>query len=209
VTGRRDPRDIQPTPQDILPTYQRVGAAWAAARGKALVERPLLDRFLQIAPGRRILDLGCGAGDPIARALVARGCRVTGVDGARTMVDLFAANLPDERAIHADMRTLALGTRFDGILAFDSFFHLAPDDQRAMFKVFAAHAMPGAALLLTTGPDAGVVYGTVAGEAVYHASLAPAEYRALMAANGFREIEFRPEDPECTGHTWWLARAAD
>ena len=165
----------------------------------------MLGLFLAQCPGSRILDLGCGSGDPIALEFVRRGCRVTGVDGARSMVELFAANLPGERVVHHDMRTLALGERFDGIVAFDSFFHLKPDDQRAMFPVFAAHAAPGAALLLTTGPDAGEAYGTVEGEAVYHASLSPAEYRALFAAHGFREIAFRPEDPECDRHTVWIA----
>lgn len=197
-----------PLPQDILPTYEKVGPAWAARRDTSLWEAPLLDLFLRTASGPRILDLGCGSGVPIARELVRRGCSVTGVDGAAAMAALFAANLPQEKAVHADMRTLALG-RFDGIIAFDSFFHLSPDDQRAMFPVLAAHAAPGAALLLTTGPDAGIAYGTVEGEAVYHASLAPSEYRALFAANGFQEVAFRPEDPDCAGHTVWIARARD
>ncbi len=195
-----------PTPDDILPTYERRGPAWVAQRSKSLFERPVLDPFLAHCPGTHILDLGCGGGDPIAKEFVRRGYRVTGVDGARSMVDLFAANLPGERVVHADMRTLSLGERFHGIIAFDSYFHLEPDDQRAMFAVFAAHAAPGAALLLTTGPEAGVAYGTVEGEPVYHASLAPAEYRALFAAHGFTEIAFRPEDPECDYHTVWIAR---
>jgi hypothetical protein len=42
--------------------------------------------------------------------------------------------------IVADMRSLALDTRFDGILARDSYFFLTPDDQRRMSDVFARHA---------------------------------------------------------------------
>lgn len=196
----------RPRPDDILPTYERVGAAWAAQRDTSLFERGVLERFVAAAPGPAILDLGCGTGEPIARYLEGRGCRVTGVDGAATMVALFRRTLPQARAVHADMRTLALGERFDGILAFNSYFHLPPDDQRAMFAVFAAHAAPGAALLLTTGPAAGVAYGTVADMPVYHASLSPAEYRRLFAAHGFAEIAFLPQDPDCRGHTIWLAR---
>lgn len=166
----------------------------------------MLDLFLSHCPGRRLLDLGCGGGDPIAKEFVRRGYSVTGVDGARSMVALFAQNLPGERVVHHDMRTLALGERFDGIIAFDSYFHLKPDDQRAMFAVFRAHAAPGATLLLTTGPEAGEAWGTVEGEAVYHASLAPADYRSLFAAHGFSEIAFRPDDPDCDHHTIWIAR---
>src|SRR3712207_7171924 len=56
-------------------------------------------------------------------------------------------SFPDARWVVADMRTLRLGARFAGILAWDSFFHLRPDDQRAMFRTFRDHAAPGAALL--------------------------------------------------------------
>jgi hypothetical protein len=104
------------------------------------------------------------------------------------------------------MRGLALGRRFDGILAWDSFFHLTHDDQRAMFAVFAAHAAPGAALMFTSGPAHGIAMGQYAGEPLFHASLDPAEYTALLEAHRFQVVQFRPEDADCGGHSVWLAR---
>jgi len=159
------------------------------------------------APGLRVLDLGCGAGQPIAEWFTARGDHVTGVDGAAAMVAAFRVALPGVEVIEADMRGLDLGRRFDAILAFNSFFHLSPVDQRAMFPVFARHAAPGARLLLTTGPDAGEAIGRVGCSQVYHASLAPAEYLTLFDAHGFRVCWFRPEDPEFKGHSVWLAQS--
>jgi len=103
-------------------------------------------------------------------------------------------------------RLLDLGTPFDAILAWDSFFHLSPDDQRAMFAVFARHAAPGAALMFTSGPKAGESWGTTAGETVYRASLDPAEYDMLLITHGFKVLHYRPEDPDCDFHTTWLAR---
>ena len=38
------------------------------------------------------------------------------------------------------MRALSLKQTFQGILAWDSFFHLKPADQRKMFAVFRNHA---------------------------------------------------------------------
>ena len=199
------------TPEGILPTYERRGADWASARTKVLFEQAALDRFLGAMPGHRdrrprVLDLGCGSGEPIACYLAAKGCEVVGVDGAAAMVALFRKALPGHRAVHADMRALSLGERYDGIIAWDSYFHLCPDDQRAMFATFEAHAGAGAALLFTTGPDAGEATGSVAGEAVYHASLAPAQYRTLLARHGFDVLDYRPEDPDCDRHTVWLAK---
>ncbi len=192
-------------PEDILPTYERVGAAWAARRTRSLFERAALDRFRAAMPGHSVLDLGCGSGEPLATYLARCGACITGVDGAATMVSLFRRNLPGHEALHADMRPLFLGRRFHGLLAWDSFFHLAPDDQRAMFPVFAAHAEHGAALMFTSGPSAGEAIGSVEGEPVYHSSLSPSEYRQLLAQNGFDVLEYRPEDIECDRHTIWLA----
>jgi hypothetical protein len=104
------------------------------------------------------------------------------------------------------MRVLSLGRRFDGILAWDSFFHLSHDDQRRMFPVFRAHAASGAALLFTSGPAHGVAMGTLGGEPLYHASLDGAEYRALLAESGFAVVAHAVEDPTCGHRTIWLAQ---
>lgn len=106
------------------------------------------------------------------------------------------------------MRGLALGRRFDAILAWNSFFHLSPPDQRAMFLVFRAHAAPGAVLMFTSGPRAGEPIGEAGGQPVYHASLDPDEYRGLLASHAFEPIAFVAEDPACRGHTVWMACAA-
>src|SRR5690606_6212118 len=120
-----------------------------------------------------VLDIGCGPGVPIARYLVGKGHQVVGVDSSPEMVAMFQANLPGTEAKVADMRTLSLGRRFDGLIAWDSFFHLTPDDQRGMFPIFAAHAATGAPLMFTSGPALGEAIGTLEGEPLYHASLDP------------------------------------
>jgi hypothetical protein len=76
-----------------------------------------------------------------------------------------------------------------------------------MFPIFAAHAASGAALMFTSGPAHGEAIGTFEGEPLYHASLAPDEYVALLSANGFDVIEHVVEDQACGGHTVWLAKA--
>jgi trans-aconitate methyltransferase len=165
-----------------------------------------LARFLALLPpGGAVLDIGCGAGAPIGAAIVSAGHTLTGVDSSAPLLALAQARLPGATWIEGDMRSLALGRVFDGVIAWDSFFHLDHDDQRAMFVRFAAHAAPGAALMFTSGPAHGVAIGAYAGEALFHASLDPAEYRALLATNGFAVLAHVPEDPACGGRTVWLA----
>jgi hypothetical protein len=104
------------------------------------------------------------------------------------------------------MRTLALERTFHGILPWDSLFHLSPPDQRRMFPIFKQHAVPGTALMFTSGPSLGEQIGTFSGEPLYHASLASSEYRLLLHDNGFDVVTHVVEDPTCGLHTIWLER---
>lgn len=187
--------------------YERRARDYDRDRGRSLQERAWLDRFLEgVKPGGTVLDLGCGMGEPIASYVLGTGCMVIGVDTSPSLIAMCRARLPQGEWLVADMRTLDLGKRVAGLLAWDSFFHLTPDDQRQMFGVFAAHAAPGARLMFTSGPSEGESMGSYHGEPLYHASLDPAEYRSLLAAQGFEVDAFEPDDPACGGHTVWLVR---
>ena len=115
--------------------------------------------------------------------------------------------MPDQNWIVADMRSLALGQQFDGILAWDSFFHLRPSDQEAMFRIFAAHAAPSALLMFNAGPGRGEIVGSYRGDPLYHASLGASEYKALLESFGFELIEHSINDMAKGGRIFWLARA--
>jgi hypothetical protein len=121
------------------------------------------------------------------------------------MIGLCRARFPDSEWLVADMRELELGRRFDGVLAWDSFFHLGIADQREMFPRFAAHARRGAALMFTSGPAEGEAIGSWCDEPLYHASLGPAEYEHLLVTNGFAVRAYVAKDPQCGDHTVWLA----
>jgi SAM-dependent methyltransferase len=202
-------RRMDPSAACIIDLYERHARAWDGDRGRSLFERGWLDSFREVAgDGAPILDLGCGSGEPIARYLIECGHAITGVDSSPTLIELGAARFPAHHWIVCDMRHLALGARFGGILAWDSFFHLAPDDQRAMFSIFRAHAARSAALMFTSGPREGEAIGSYQGEPLYHASLDPTEYGMLLRANGFEMVRHIVEDATCGGHTIWLARSA-
>jgi SAM-dependent methyltransferase len=145
-------------------------------------------------------------GEPIGGFLIGQGRRVAGVDTSEGAIAMARSRFSEHDWSVADMRGLDLGRRFDGVLAWHSFFHLDHDAQRAMFEVFAAHAEPGAPLMFTSGPAHGEAIGEWRGEPLYHASLDPAEYRALLEASGFAVVRHVPEDPDCGGSTVWLAR---
>lgn len=193
--------------EKIIGIYNRHARLYAHDRGTALMEKAWLDRFLAgLGERPSILDIGCGSGDPMARYLIAEGARLTGVDSSPELLAMCRAKFPEQRWIEADMRTLSLGERYDGILAWDSFFHLSPDAQRRMFPVFRDHTTSGSNLMFTSGTSYEIAVGEYRGEPLYHASLDPAEYQELLVSNGFEVGAYVERDPLCGQHTIWLAR---
>ncbi len=191
----------------IRDVYDRQAEAYDRNRSRSFFEARWLTRFGDALPRKgKVLDLGCGAGQPIAAWLIAEGFTYTGVDFSDAMLKIARTRWPDGDWRTADMRTFDLGETFDGLVAWNSFFHLTPDEQRACLPQMAKHLSPGGRLLVTVGPEAGETSGTVAGETVYHASLSPAEYAALLEANNLTLTAFVAEDPGCQNHTVLMAR---
>jgi 2-polyprenyl-3-methyl-5-hydroxy-6-metoxy-1,4-benzoquinol methylase len=191
----------------VIDLYERHADDFDRDRSRSLQERAWLDEFLShVRPAGTVLDIGCGMGEPIARYVLKAGFRVVGIDSSPSLISRARARFPASEWLVADMRDVSLNRRFDGLLAWDSFFHLAIDDQRTMFPRFAAHAVRGAPVMFTSGSARGEAIGAYCGEPLYHASLAPVEYAKLLAANGFSLLAYRADDPECGGHTVWLAR---
>lgn len=194
-------------PDRIREHYQRHAHTFDAARSKALVERDWLDRFLLPLPkGGTVLDLGCGAGEPIDRYLIDRGVALTGVDIAPNMIALARTRFGRHRWIEGDMRTVAFeDDGFDGVIAWGSLFHLEHDAQAAMFPRIAGWLKRGGVLLFTTGHEHGEAIGSFADEPLYHASFDPDQYHGLLVRSGLTEIAHRLQDPACGDATVWLA----
>lgn len=193
--------------EEIASLYTRHAEQFDRVRKRDLLEQPYLDAALEaMAPAGQVLDLGCGAGEPIARYFIDRGHQVTGVDVAEPMIELSRSRFPEMTWLHQDMRTLELESKFNLIIAWDSFFHLEHDDQRDMFPIFARHGATDSLLLFTSGVTEGVAIGELFGDELFHSSLDAREYRERLEESGYTILIHRVEDPNCGGRTVWLAR---
>ncbi len=192
------------TTQDV---YERNARRFDAERSKELHERVWLDRFLSLTgEAGRVLDLGCGTGDPIAAYMTKRGFNVIGIDASAAMLAIARERFPAGDWRQGDMRHLDLPETFDGIIAWNSFFHLRQDEQRSVLRRLAEHLNPGGALMLTVGPRAGEVAGHVGDDPVYHSSLAPEEYEDALARLSLDIVRFTKEDPDCGQQSVLLAQ---
>ncbi|WP_238160384.1 class I SAM-dependent methyltransferase [Pigmentiphaga sp. H8] len=193
---------------NVIALYREHAAAFEKNRNHELIERAWLNRFLELLPGFQpdVLDIGCGSGAPMARYLIQNGCRVTGVDTSLPLLARARESFPEQRWIAADMRQMPVTGSFHGLLAWHSFFHLSPEDQRPMFATFRRLAAPGAVLMFTSGTRLGEAIGQFEGKPLYHGSLDTSEYQELLRANGFAVVRYVEEDVTCGGATIWVAK---
>ena len=94
------------------------------------------------------------------------------------------------------MRSLDLGRRFGGIVAWDSFFHLTADEQRALIPRLAGHLAPGRRLALHRRPATPARPGaaSAARRSATRASRPPATPRRSRRAASF-SAAFSPRIP--------------
>jgi SAM-dependent methyltransferase len=127
-----------------------------------LTQRLALAPWLRVAPGMRVLDVGCGVGR-WSRLLAARGAQVTGVDLSPTMIAqatrrTAAAGLsPRCRFLVQDSSALDVGEEFDLVLGVTVLQHiLDPDALRAAVRRMARHVVrSGRMVLLEAAPTCG------------------------------------------------------
>jgi hypothetical protein len=197
---------MEGTANRIVSHYERHALAWDADRRAASwIDKPHIERFLSVlAKGATVLDLGCGAVLRLRSTWLLRAFASLAWTAPRR--SFRYAEPGCQEWVVGDMRSLTPGRRFDGILAWDSFFHLRHDDQRTMFSIFALHAAPAAILMFNAGFGHGEAVGSYRGDPLYHASLDASEYVSLLTNCGFELIEHSINDPAKGGRIFWLAR---
>ena len=116
---------------------------------------------LDLGPGARVLDVGCGPGRH-ANALAARGFEVVGVDISERFIALARQNSPPGTSVtfeRADARSLAFDSEFDAVISLcQGAFGLsgggddvvtALDPDRAVLEGMARALRPGGRLALS------------------------------------------------------------
>ena len=194
---------------NVYKSYDKMFNWFDEHRSRDLFEQPYLDLAISyLKPDAKILDLGCGMGEPIGEYFIDKGYQLTGVDGSSKLIDLAKSRFPKSLFIVGDMREVSLKEKFDLVIAWHSCIHLSRDDQRLMFKIFEDHINSGGILMFTSGPSDGEVWSDNGGEMLYHASLESEEYKKLLAEHHCEIIKYALNDEECGGACVWVARYA-
>jgi SAM-dependent methyltransferase len=137
--------------------YDDVADVYLDRFGISTVRQKWLDRLIDSLPASaaRVLDLGCGAGIPVARDLAALNHIVVGVDGSAQQIARARRNVPQATFIKGDMCRLTVEpSSFDAVGAFYSITHVPTDQQGPLIASIATWLKPGGRLIASfgTGP---------------------------------------------------------
>jgi ubiquinone/menaquinone biosynthesis C-methylase UbiE len=130
--------------------YDDIADAYLDRFGVSVVRKKWLGRLSESLPseGRRVLDLGCGAGIPVARDLAALGHFVVGVDGSAQQIARARCNVPAATFIEADMCEVEFeAASFDAVGAFYSITHVPIAQQCSMISKMALWLKPSGTLV--------------------------------------------------------------
>jgi SAM-dependent methyltransferase len=148
--------DVDPK-QVVQRGYDRIAErylAWAEKDTSGLRQRYADELLRELPQGAAVLELGCGAGVPVTRAL-SRRFEVTGVDLSARQIALAREHVPQTRLIQADIADLDLPPgSYDGVAAFYVLFHVPREQQPKLLRNIASWLRPGGLLVGTMGTQA-------------------------------------------------------
>jgi SAM-dependent methyltransferase len=192
----------------VVSGYDEVANIYLERFGVSTVRQKWLRRLIDGLPagGGRVLDLGCGAGIPVARDLAALGHAVVGVDGSAQQIVSARRNVPQATFLEADMCEVAFEVgSFHAVGAFYSITHIPPTQQGPLIANIAAWLKPGGMFVASFGSGAaGEWTGEWLGTTMFFAHNSEADTLRYLADSGLRvrDSSVEQQDNEEAAFMW-------
>src|SRR5688572_11761180 len=185
--------------------YDLIADWYAADRNEHIGVPEVTTLAASLPPGATVLDVGCGNGMPLTRALLAAGCSVVGVDSSERMLEHFRRNFPNTRAVRSTIQASEFdAATFDGAIAWGVLFHLPHVEQAKAVAKIAHSLKTGGLFLFTSGDVDGDKEGLpMNGVPFHYFSFSAGNYRALLAKHALTLIDVHTDR---WANTHYLAR---
>jgi len=170
--------------------YDRCAAEYERARQEGT--HPELTLLMDcLDEGARALDIGCGAGVPVAGTLAQR-FQVIGVDLSSEMIERARINVPMASFIHSDIMDVQFpSNHFDAVVSFYAIFHLPREEHPELFHRIHRWLKAGGYFLATVFDTREAPYteDDFFGVIMYWSNFGLKEYQQLLTEIGFRLLE--------------------
>lgn len=166
------------------------------------------DLAQRLAPGARVLDLGCGAGVPATKLLTERNFDVLGLDISAVQIERARQLAPGATFEQADMVTWEHEPgSFDAVVSFYALIHVPLQDQRALLPKIRRWLRPAGYLLAIVGAERWTGIEDYFGAAMFWDHADRETYLAWLIEAGLAPLWDRFVPEGSSGHTLVLAQA--
>ena len=159
-----------------------------------------------IPRGSLVLDIGCGNGIPITRALLSGGHRVIGLDSSGAMLAHFKQNCPEAFAVRGIVESCPFADGlFDAAVAWGVMFHLNPKDAIRAIANLSRTLKRDAPFLFTSGDEDGfdAKEGKMNGVTFRYFSYSIQNYRRILGDHCFTLVDVHADSGN---NTYYLAK---
>jgi cyclopropane fatty-acyl-phospholipid synthase-like methyltransferase len=175
-------------------SYNKIVEKWNEYRNKLPLNDCIIKFSKKLKANGKLLDIGCGTGYPIAKYFSDNGFFVTGIDISENMIKkAIDRKMINTHFYICDFFKFEPIEKYDGIIAFDSFFHFPKEKQTEIYEKISNWMNIGAYILFTHGKNGGEKNDYMFGESFYYSSLDKKEVHKILIKNNFK-IELSLED---------------
>jgi ubiquinone/menaquinone biosynthesis C-methylase UbiE len=203
-----DPKEI------VQKGYDRIAEKYTEwTKTVRIEERERYTDFIlnNLEKGSKVLELGCGSGDPTTVRLAER-FSVTGVDISQQQIKFARRNVPQATFIQGDMSQLIFPTAvFDAVVAFYSITHVPRKQHAGLLTSVGNWIKPGGLFLgsMSSGPLINCVENFL-GTPMYFNGYDPRTNLRIVKNAGFKilsdKLETAEESSKLVTFLWIIAR---
>jgi cyclopropane fatty-acyl-phospholipid synthase-like methyltransferase len=186
-----DSHSVSDASRVVADGYDAIAARYLAWSSNAPVRLRYLELLLELLPqSADVLELGCGAGEPVTRRLAERH-RVMAVDVSAAQLELAAQNAPGAQLILADMADVSFAPgSFDAVASFYALTHVPRERHADLIARIVSWLRPRGLVVLTMGSsdNPGAIDPDWLGTPMYFSHFDAPTNRALVQRSGVRLV---------------------
>lgn len=168
--------------------YEAHARKFLAARDGSPIGIDVATRWARSLPAEtEVVEIACGGGYPVSRALVEAGINLWAIDASATLLETFRSRFPEvptqcSLALESDY----FGRKFGAAIAIGLIFLLDEPDQVALLHLISEILLPSGRFLFTAPIQIGTWRDATTGHECR--SLGEAKYVQALSNAGFRVI---------------------
>ncbi|KAA3614038.1 MAG: class I SAM-dependent methyltransferase [Calditrichaeota bacterium] len=171
--------------------YNKVGSTYDSARSKIGI-KDILHEVEILGNEIKVLDLGCGTGHPIAKAVSPNVKEYCGIDNSQSMLDAYLKNVQNADCKLLEMPDIKqIPGEWDFIFSWGAICHLPIEQQKKTMAAVSKLLKPGGRFLFTSGKEMDKCTGTVGKYTVHHYSMGRSAYIGFLTAQRMELVDTR------------------